>query len=84
MAGEHVTTQHKPVVFVVRTQKKKQTKTVDRDFVFALWRCKDEVAGEYKEQVTVKYEDLSEKIGGLEEEWKKVQRSICVSCRGAM
>ena len=28
MAGEHVTTQHKPVVFVVCMQKKKQTKTV--------------------------------------------------------
>ena len=30
MAGEHVTTQHKPVVSVVRMQKKKQTKTIDR------------------------------------------------------
>ena len=30
VAGEHVTTQHKPVVFVVRMQKKKQTKNVQR------------------------------------------------------
>ena len=28
VAGEHVTTQHKPVVFIVCTQKKKQTKTM--------------------------------------------------------
>ena len=30
VAGEHVTTQLKPVMFVVRVQKKKQTKTVGR------------------------------------------------------
>ena len=83
VAGEHVTTQHKPVVFVVRMQKKKQTKTVDRRTI-KWWRCKDDVAVEYKERVTVKYEELSEEVGGLEEEWKKIKRSICGSCRGAM
>ena len=67
MAGEHVTTQHKPVVFVVRMQKKKQTKTVGRRTI-KWWRCKDDVAVEYKERVMVKYEELSEEVGGLEEE----------------
>ena len=61
MAGEHVTTQHKPVVFVVRMQKKKQTKTVGR-MTIKWWRCKDGVAVEYKERVTVKYEELSEEV----------------------
>ena len=70
MAGEHVTTQHKPVVFVVRMHKKKQTKTVGRRTI-KWWRCKGDVAVEYKERVTVKYEELNEKVGGLEEEWKK-------------
>ena len=32
VAGEHVTTQYKPVVFVVRMQKKKQTKTGPHDY----------------------------------------------------
>ena len=53
MAGEHVTTQHKPVVFVVRMQKKTQTKTVGRRTV-KWWRCKDDVAVKYKERVTAK------------------------------
>ena len=50
VAGEHVTTQHKPVVFVVRMQKKKQTKTVGRRTI-KWWKC---VAVEYKERMTVK------------------------------
>ena len=75
MAGEHVTTPHKPVVFVVRMQKKKQTKTVGRRTI-KWWRCKDDVAVEYKERVTVKYEELSEEVGGLEEEWKKYKEAF--------
>ena len=75
MVGEHVTTQHKPVVFVVRMQKKKQTKTVGRRTI-KWWRCKDDVAVEYKERVTVKYEELSEEVGGLEEEWKKYKEAF--------
>ena len=67
VAGEHVTTQHKPVVFVVCMQKKKQTKTVCR-WTIKWWRCKDNVAVEYKERMTVKYEELSEEVCGLEEE----------------
>ena len=83
MAREHVTTQHKPVVFVLRMQKKKQTKNVGH-MTIQWWRCKDDVAVEYMERVTVKYKELSEEVGGWEEEWIKVQRSICGSCRGAM
>ncbi|KAI0231117.1 hypothetical protein LSAT2_018516 [Lamellibrachia satsuma] len=74
VAGEHVT-QHKPVVFIVRMQKKKQTKPVGRMTI--KWRrCKDDIAVEYKEQVTVKYEELSEEVGGLEEEWKKYKEAF--------
>ena len=68
-------TQHKPVVFVVRMQKKKQTRNVGRKTV-KWWRCKDDVAVEYDERMTVKYEELSEEVGGLEEEWKKLQISF--------
>ena len=52
MAGEHVTTQHKPVVFVVYMQKKKQTKAMGRMTTGVWWwMCKDDVAVEYKERV---------------------------------
>ena len=70
VAGEYITKQHKPVVFVVHMQKTKQTKTVGCRTI-KWWRCKDDVAVEYKERVTVKYEELSEEVDGLEEEWKK-------------
>ena len=75
VAGEHVTTQQKPVVFVMRMQKKKQTKTVSR-MTIKWWRCKDDVAVEYKDRVTVKYEELSEEVDGLEEEWKKYKEAF--------
>ena len=75
MAGEHVTTQHKPVVSVVHMQKKKQTKTVCCKTI-KWWRCKDNVAVEYKERATVKYEELSEEVGGLEEEWNKYKEAF--------
>ena len=68
-------TQHKPVVFVMCMQKKKQTKTVGRRTI-KWWRCKDDVAVEYKERVMVRYEELSEEVGGLEEEWKKYQEAF--------
>ena len=45
-----------PGVFVVRMQKKKQTKTVGRRTI-KWWRCNYEVAVEYKERITVKYEE---------------------------
>ena len=55
------------MVFVVRMQKKKQAKTVGRRTI-KWWRCKDDVAVDCKERVTVKYEEHSEEVGGLEEE----------------
>ena len=75
MEGEHVTTQHKPVVFVVRMQKKKQTKTVGRRTI-KCWRCKDDVVVVYKEQVKVRYAELIEEVGGLKEEWKKYKEAF--------
>ena len=35
-----------------------------------------DVAVEYKERVTVKYEELSEEVGSLEEEWKKYKEAF--------
>ena len=50
------------MVFVVCVQKKKQTKTVGRRTI-QWWMCKDDVAVEYKERVTVMHKELSEEVG---------------------
>ena len=66
---------------VLVVQKKKQTKTVGRRTI--KWRrYKDDVAVEYKERVTVKYEELSEEVGGMGME--KVKIIIYGSCREAV
>ena len=36
----------------------------------------NDVAVEHKERVTVTYEELSEEVGGLEEEWKKYKKAF--------
>ena len=43
IAGEHTTTQHKPVVFVVRVKRTKPNKIVGRKTI-KWWTCIDEVA----------------------------------------
>ena len=50
--------------------KKKQTKTMGHRTI-KWWRFKNDVALEYKERMTAKYEELSEAVDGLEEELKK-------------
>ena len=60
VAGEHISRRRNKLRLSCRTIK--------------WWRCKDNVAVEYKERVTVKYEELSEEVGGLEEEWKKYKK----------
>ena len=68
--GEHTTTQHKPVVFVVRMNRTKPSKTVGRKTI-KWWKCIDGVATEYRDRVKVKYEELGEEVDDVDEEWKK-------------
>ena len=70
IAGEHTTTQHKPVVFVVRMKRTTPNKIVGRKTI-KWWKCRDGVAVEYREMVKVKYEELGEEVDEVEEEWKK-------------
>ena len=70
IAGEHITTQHKPVVFVVRMNRTNPNKIVGRKTI-KWWKCIDAVAIEYRERVKVKYEELVEEVNDVEEEWKK-------------
>ena len=74
MVGEHVTTQHKPVVFVVRMEKRREIKSRSRKII--RWvKCRGNVVVEDKERMRARYEQLSVEAEGLEEEWKK---SRCV------
>ena len=69
IAGEHITTQHKPVVFVVRMKRTKPNKIVSRKTI-KWWKCRDEVATAYRQRVEEKYEELGEEVDNVEEEWK--------------
>ena len=57
LAGEYVTTQHKPVVFEVRMKKWKEKRTTGPKNI-KWWKCKDEIMVEYRERVRRKYEEL--------------------------
>ena len=70
IAGEHTTTQHKPVVFVVRMKRTKPNKIVGRKTI-KWWKCRDGVATAYRQRVEEKYEELGEEVDNVEEEWKK-------------
>ena len=57
LAGEFVTTQHKPVVFEVRMKKCKEKRTKGAKNI-KWWKCNDEMVVEYREKVRRKYEKL--------------------------
>ena len=70
IAVEHITTQHKPVLFIVRMNRATPNKIVGRKTI-KWWKCIDGVAIEYRERVKVKYEELGDEVGDVEKEWKK-------------
>ena len=75
IAGEHVTTQHKPVIWEVRIQWKRRNNATGRK-VLRWWKCKEDVAEEYKRRVTEKFESLSVRVGDLEEEWENFKDGL--------
>ena len=62
-------TQHKPLVFVVRMQRREEEKVVGRKTI-KWWKCSEDTAVAYKERLTLDYEKLGTSIGTVEEEWK--------------
>ena len=72
VAGEHATTQHKPVVFVVWMERRREVKSRGRRNL----RCQGNVVIKYKERVRARYDKLCEEVEGLEEEWKKPMRGV--------
>ena len=70
LAGEYVTTQHKPVDFEVRMKKWKEKRTMGPKNI-KWWTCMGEMMVEYRERVMRKYEDLYAEKGTVEGEWRK-------------
>ena len=70
LAGEYVTTQHKPVVFEVCMKKWKEKRTMGPKNI-KWWTCNDEMMVEYREKVRRKYEELDAEKGTVEGEWRK-------------
>ena len=63
-------TQHKPLVFVVHMQRRREEeKAVGRNTI-KWWKCSGDTAVAYKERLTLDYEKLRTSIGTVEEEWK--------------
>ena len=58
------------MVFVVLMKRIKPNKILGRKTI-KWWKCIDGVAIEYRERMKVKYEELGEEVGDVEEEWKK-------------
>ena len=74
IAGEYVTTQHKPVVFIVRMQNTRKSRIQGRKMI-KCWKC-TYMIDEYKERVKIKYEELDTEVEAVEEEWKKYKHSF--------
>ena len=70
LAGEYVTTQHKPVAFEVRMKKWKEKRTMGPKNI-KWWKCKDEKMAEYRKRVRRKYEEPDSEKGTVEGEWRQ-------------
>ena len=75
LAGEHVTTQHKPVVFEIRMKKWKEKRTMGPKNS-KWWKCKDEKMAEYRKRVRRKYEELDLEKGTVEGEWRQYKNAF--------
>ena len=70
LAGEYVTTQHKPVVFEAHMNKWKEKRTMGPNNIKRC-KCKDDTMVEYRERVRRKYEELDAEKGRVEGEWRQ-------------
>ena len=75
IAGEYVTTQHKPVVFIVRMQNTRKRRMQGRKTI-KWWKCTEAMIDEYKERVNMKYEELDNEVEAVEEDWKKYKTHV--------
>ena len=82
LAGEYVTTQHKPVVFEVRMKKWKEKTTMGPKNI-RRWKCKDDMMVEYREMVRREYDELDAEKGTVEGEWRQY-KDVFVGGGGAV
>ena len=71
LAGEYVTTQHKPIVFEIRMKKWKEKKRTMEPRNIKWWKCKGEMMVEYRERVRRTYEELDAEKGTVEGAWRQ-------------
>ena len=83
LAGEYITTQHKPVVFEVHMKKWKEKRTMGPTNI-KWWKCKDEMMVEYREKVRGEYEELDAEMGTVEGEWRKYKDAFVGGGGGAV
>ena len=70
LAGEYVTTQHKPGVFEVSMKKCKEKRTMGPKNI-KWWKCKDEMMLKCRERVMRTHEELDADKGTVEGEWRQ-------------
>ncbi len=80
LAGEYVTTQHKPVVFEVRMNKWKEKRTMGPKNI-KWWKCKDEMMLKCRERVMRTHEELDADKGTVEGELGQYKEAF-VGCGG--
>ena len=83
LAGEYVTTQHKPVVFEVRMMKWKEKRTMGPKNI-KWWKCKDDMMVECRARVRRKYEELVAEKGTMEGEWRQYTDALVGGGGGAV
>ena len=77
LSREYVTTQHKPVVFVVRMKKWKEKRTMGPKNI--KWcKCNDDMMVEYMERVRRRYKELDAEKGTVEGEWRQYNDAFVV------
>ena len=68
LAGEHITSQHKPLVYEMWIGRDKQRRRKQRQ-VIRWWKCEGEVMEKYKSEVNRKFRLLKEQREDVESEW---------------
>ena len=68
LAGEHITSRHKPLVYDMRIGKDKQRRSKQRQVIW-WWKCEGEVVKKYKSKVDRKFRLLKEQREDVEAEW---------------
>ncbi|KAI0215635.1 hypothetical protein LSAT2_032303 [Lamellibrachia satsuma] len=79
IAGEHVVSQHKPLVFVVCMQKRREDKVVGQKTI-RWWKCSGDTAVAYKERLTLDYEKLrtvEEELKAFKDAFVDIAEELC-------